>query len=261
MVIFFVYFTYVCICQLHLRHVHHRRNPLCNGRRRRRQCCKCTWGTRPTLVYSCPQHWGRCCYCSCRHGMPGLDHFHQEGPQRSHHHIVHTSYLETVKVGDDHVLYYLLYWISKTDWMLRACTCGSSWAVCTDHLFGTGHHGTCGTCGAGTGFTLWRWADRRVIIEPVFTPLAAHAGGVVLAVTHSCKYKTKLPCNTTHHHKMVTLYKHKGKSITTTLDYCSLICTQWILCKHGLFRKIPKYVFSQHLKSLNVILKLFRPLC
>ncbi len=113
MVVFFVCFTYVCICQIHLRHVHHRRNPLCNGRRRRRQCCKCTWGTRPTLGYSCPQHWGRCCYCSCRHGMPWLDHFHQEGSQRSHHHIVHTSYLENVKVGVDRVLYNLLYWISK----------------------------------------------------------------------------------------------------------------------------------------------------
>ncbi len=117
MVVFFmvVCFTYVCICQLHLRHVHHRRNPLCNGRRRRRQCCKCTWDTRLTLGYSCPQHWGQCCYCSCRHGMPWLDHFHQEGPQRSHHHIVHTSYLETVKVRDDHVLYWccFIYYIES----------------------------------------------------------------------------------------------------------------------------------------------------
>lgn len=212
MVVFFVRFTYVYICQLHLLHVHHRRNPLCNGRRRRRQCCKCTWDTRPTLGYSCPQHWDQCCYCSCRHGMPWLDHFHQEGPQRSHHHTVHTSYLETVKVGM--IMCYIgaaLFTILnlQTDWMLRACTRGSSWAVCTDHLFGPGHHSTRCTCGAGTGFTVWRWADRSVTIEPVFTPLAAHAGGVVLAVTHSCKYKTKLPCNITHHHKMATLYKHK----------------------------------------------------
>ncbi len=162
MVVFFVCFTYVCICQLHLRHVHHRRNPLCNGRRRRRAvCCKMHLRHSPRLsVYSCPQHWGRCCYCSCRHGMPWLDHFHQEGSQRSHHHIVHTSYLENVKVGVDRVLYYLLYWISKQIECSESVPVVPVGQFCTDHLFGTGHHGTCGTCGAGTGFTVWRWADR-----------------------------------------------------------------------------------------------------
>lgn len=90
--------THICICQLHLWHGHRRRNPLCNGRRRRRRCCRCTWGIRPTLGYSCPQRWGRCCYCNCRPGMSWIYLFHQEGPQRSRRHIVHIVYLETVNV-------------------------------------------------------------------------------------------------------------------------------------------------------------------
>lgn len=90
--------THVCICQLRLWHGHRRRNLLCNGRKRRRRCCRCTWGIRPTLGYSCPQRWGRCCYCNCRPGMPWLDLSHQEGPRRSRRHIVHIAYLESVKV-------------------------------------------------------------------------------------------------------------------------------------------------------------------